>query len=293
MADISDVENCMIGLIAESLQLGKSYLPGSLVQSTTLAARCRVYRGWPIADALRIDIAAGIVNVSVFPVPGSTRRTTRYTPKWIPKTSVSPTLTATLSGNVVTFGGSVSANQVAGVLLGQGISGSAYAYRLTPTDTPATIASAFAAMIPQSTATGPVLTLPPATAFQAIVVADQTMWMETRRQEQNLWVIAWCPNPAVRDSVASAIDTGFANLVDPYGVLTDQFPLPDGSSARLLYVSNHTDDNAQKAGIWRRDLRYVVSYPTTAVQTFTPVLFPGGPLSTNGASGVFGVMEPS
>src|SRR5947209_9799100 len=117
-------------------------------------------------------------------------------------------------------------------------------------------------MIPQSTVTGPVLTVPSQTGVQAVVEADTEMWIETRRQEQNVWVIGWSPTPAARDAVMAAVDEGFANMLDPHGHLTDQFPLPDGPSARLLYMSNHTDDQHQRAGIWRRDLRYVVCYPT-------------------------------
>jgi hypothetical protein len=279
MADISDVENAMVGIIADSLGLGTAYIPGSTVLSPAAQCRCSVFRGWPLPADITTKIQAGVSTVSVFPVPGSSRRTTRYAPKWNPGPSITPTLTVAVSGRTITFGGLSSANQVAGIQFGGSVTCAAYAYRPTTNDTPSTIAAAFAALIPASSSNGASLTLPTDVGISATVASDQTVWIETRRQEQNVWVITWCPTPSARDVVTSLVDGGFANLLDGFGRFTDQFPLPDGSSGRLLYISSHTDDQAQRAGIWRRDLRYVVSYPTTLVQTFPTVVFPGGSLS--------------
>lgn len=275
MADISDVEGVMVSLIAGFLGLGSSYLPGSAVPCASAQGPCRVYRGWPTATALDKDIASGISNISVFPVAGASRRTTRYVPEWHTQAAVTPTLTATLSGDEIIFAGTAASNQVVGVSFGVGNDLATYAYRVLAADTPASISSAFAGLIPNAiaTATGPVLTIPSQENLEVIVVADQPMWMETRRQEQHVWVIGWCASPAIRDTLMSAVDQGFAGMTTPTGALTDQFPLPDGSSARLLYMSTHTDDMPQKAAIWRRDLRYVVCYPSTIVQPFTPMVF--------------------
>lgn len=274
MADISDVEMTMVSVIADALQLGESYLPGSAVTSTPVGCQVRVYRGWPIAASLATDIAAGIANVTVFPVAGASRRTTKYFPQWAAQEAVAATIAATVSGATVIFSVSgVVVNQVIGIRFGAGSTPQTYTYRPTITDTAYTISAAFGGMIPLSTVTGPVLTIPTSTVIETIVAPDQSMWLETRRQEQHIWVIGWCPSPAVRDIVMKTADEGFANLLDPYGNPTDQFPLPDGSYARLLYMSNHTDDQAQRSGIWRRDLRYLASYPTTLIQTFPTLVF--------------------
>lgn len=280
MADISDVENTLVGLVASFLQIGPPYLPGSAVSSPVVQAQCRIYRGWPLASALDKDLAAGIANVSVFPVAGAGRRATRYVPEWHAQPAVPPTLTAEISGSNITIGGTSGTNQVVGVRFGFSPNPDTYTYRPASSDSPLTIASALGGMIPNSTVTGPVLTVPSADNVEAVVAVDQSMWMETRRQEQHVWVIGWCPTPQIRDVLMSAVDEGFGNMTNASGNLTDQFPLPDGSSARLLYMNSHTDDQPQKANLWRRDLRYVVNYPTTITQQFPTMVF--GRLVLNG-----------
>lgn len=274
MADISDVETAMVGLISGFLQLGSNYLPGSIVASPNTAMNCKVARGWaPLTSDLDRDLANGVTNITVFPVAGATRRATRYVPEWRPAAPVTPTLVANLTGSRVIFSGTSGINQVVGIRFGAGIVRPAYTYRPVVTDTPLSIAAALAQMIPLATASGPILNVPSHDNIEVAVVSDLPMWLETRRQEQHVWVIGWCPSPAARDTVMSAVDAGFAGMVTDQGALTDQFPLKDGSSARLLYMSNHTDDQPQKAGLWRRDLRYLVCYPSTITQFFPESIF--------------------
>lgn len=273
MADVSDVENQMVSLIAGFLGLGGSYLQGAVAASSVVGMQCRVYRGWPLSKTLSDDLAAKVANVTVFPVPGAGRRTTRYVPQWNVQEQPTPTLTVQVQGASLTFGGTASTNIIIGVRFGSGSSPATYTYRPAQSDTPLTVAAALGAMIPQSTVAGSVLTLPTAADVETVIAADQTAWKETRRQEQHIWVIGWCPDAISRDKVMGVVDAGFANMVDAAGNLTDQFPLPDGSSARLLYMSNHTDDQAQRAGNWRRDLQYIACYPTTLIETFPTMIF--------------------
>jgi hypothetical protein len=274
MADISDVEMAMVSEAAGFLSLGKHYLAGSAVMSPTAEQRCRVYRGWPVSAALDRDMVDGITSVTVFPVAGATRRTTKYLPQWHEGPTVTPTLTATVSGATVTLGGRPDVGQVVGVRIGPFINPAAYAYRLGRGETLPSVAASLAALIPGATAARNVITLPVSTGVVARVGADQPAWQETRRQAQNVWVITWAPNPAARDAVASIVDAGFANMTDAFGNLTYFMPLPDGSSADLRYFSSHTIDQTQKANLWRRDLRYVVEYPTTLLEQQPTLLFP-------------------
>lgn len=271
MADIADVETALAGLCAQALGLGAGYQTQVVATSPVAGVACKVLRGWPTSAQLNADLKAGVSTISVFPLPGMARLTTRYPAEWQSTGTVAPTLTALASGSAVTFGGAGGAGQVAGVAVGTGAAPIAYAYRLAASDTPSTVAAGFAALIPGASASGAVLTCPgPA---QALVVADQPALMEVRRQVQGVAVTCWCPTPDARDAVGRAVDGGLAGLMDGNGNPTEFFALADGTAGRLRYVGSVTDDAPAQANLWRRDLRYSVEYPTTLAQAQPEMLF--------------------
>jgi hypothetical protein len=282
MADLSDVEAVLVRETARSLGLGQSYREGSAVLSQKTGVMCRVYRGWPIAAALDQDIAEGTMSVTVFPVGGATRRTTKFVPQWHAAPPVTPRLEATASQDTVTFTGYADLGQVAGIKVSiSGVPPSAYAYRIKAGDSPLTVASALAVMIPGAAVASNVVTVSGAT-LDAHVVADRTEWLETRRQLQHFWVMGWAPTPAARDKVMSVVDAGFAGLTNEAGALTTFIQLPDSSFGDLRYYSVATFDKAQQASAWRRDLRYTVEYSTTLVETHPEVLFVGMDVNEDG-----------
>src|SRR4051794_12407211 len=105
MADISDVEEAMVAIVASSLGLGQTYLDGAIGVSSIAGTPCRIYRGWPTAGALNSDLSAGISNISVFPPPGATRNMTRHFRQWYSGPTVVPALTASVLGTTITFDG--------------------------------------------------------------------------------------------------------------------------------------------------------------------------------------------
>lgn len=257
MADQSDVETELVTLASASLYPNGTDLP------SVPGPVCRIYRGWPKASALNADLAAGRINVTVFPASQALRNTTRYPDRWT-TTPVAPSLTATVSGIGVTFGGTASPGQVAGVR----VDGRGYAYRTGTADTPASVAANIAAL---GRADG-IVTLDQASlTFQgagnvvARVVADRGGIMEVRRQTQSFRVICWCPNPLLRDATATAIDTSLAQM--------RFINLPDGTAARLLFTGSTVFDQSQDAILYRRDLTYLVEYATTVSEAQPSMLF--------------------
>jgi hypothetical protein len=268
MADESDVENTLVSLAAAAL-----YPSGAGTQSVP-GPDCRIYRGWPNASALNADLAAGRINVTVFPIHGVSahaRTTTRYTPIWAVQ-SVQPTLTATVLGASVTFGGSADLGQLAGVL----VSGQGYSYRTQVGDNTALVAANLAERIRPDMIvqlSGSTVTIPNVGTLLARVVADATAQQEIRRQELNFRVTCWCPTPATRDVAATAIDISLAQV--PF------VPLPDGSSARVTYYGTAVLDQSENALLYRRDLLYRVEYPTMLTASQPAMLF--GDLLLNAA----------
>src|SRR5690242_4735388 len=110
MADQSDVEDALVELVSAALY------PNGTSAGSVPGPDCRVYRGWPNSAALDADLAAGRVNVTVFPGSGTGRTTTRYPQQWAGPPAT-PSLTAMVSGTSVTFSGKADVGQIAGILI--------------------------------------------------------------------------------------------------------------------------------------------------------------------------------
>lgn len=264
MADQSDVEQALADLIAGALYPSGAdapSLPGPL---------CRVYRGWPSPAALDADLAAGHVNVTVFPAGGGFRNTTRYPVAWSDAAQQPPALTAVVAGDGVTFGGSAGPGQIAGLI----VDDRTYSYPTADGDTPELVAAQLAAQARAArivTLAGPTISVPGASRLSARVVAGASASSEIRRQAQDFRVSCWCPAPDVRDAVAVVVDLALAS--------TQFLGMPDGSWARLTSAGGSVIDRAEDAQLFRRDLVCTVEYATTLIQPQPAMLFGDGVLN--------------
>lgn len=265
MADQSDVENVLVSLVAGALYpngTGAASIPGP---------DCRVYRGWPLSVALDADLAAGRINVTVFPQGEPGRNTTRYAEQWF-GSAPAPTLTAVVTTNSVCFGGSAASGQVAGI----GVDNHSYVYRVQSGDTPALVAANLAALARADwivQLSGTTLTVAGASNLLARVVTDVPVLQEIKRQEQDFRITCWCPTPETRDTTAIAIDQSLA--------AQHFIGMPDGTQARLLYRGTAVFDQSEDALLYRRDLLYTAEYPTTINAVQPAMLF--GDLVLNAA----------
>src|SRR5208282_1537646 len=212
---------------------------------------------------LDADLTAGRINVTVFPAPGHARTTTRYTQVRSGRPTP-PTLTVSVSGTSVTFGGTAALGQVAGIL----VDGQSYAYRTQAGDTPALVAANLATLARANAIvqlSGSTLTIPGVGNLIARVVADGSAQQEIRRQEQTFRVTCWCPTPTSRDATAVAIDLALAQSIF--------ITLADGSMGKLTYAGTTVFDQSQDALLYRRDLLYQVEYPTIISTSQPAMLF--------------------
>lgn len=252
MADQSDVETALVGLVSAALYpAGLSGTPPLSV----LGVAARVYRGWPNGDALDSDLRAGYFNVSVFGRPGMERDTTRFAPADVVVTPPVVTVTAVVLGRSITFGGVVSIPQNIAVSAG----GQVFAYAVRPGDTLTSIAAALAGLINAATpasSAGAVLTLSQAADIGVAIGGVAGTLRELKRQQKQFQIVFWCPNTLLRDQACALVDAALAAV--------DFISLPDGSLGRMLYQSTTQDDAPQKELLFRRDLFYSVEYATTA-----------------------------
>jgi phage tail sheath gpL-like len=153
MADLTDVENALVALIAQAVYPNGTALP------SVAAIPVKVYAGWPAAAQLDADLRAGIANVSVFPTD-SEQNTTRYPKTWQTVAVNAPTLTLAVNAQSVTVGGAVSTPCNLALL----VSGKNYVYAVQATDTLTSIATALASLLavdfPATTSVGAAINLP-------------------------------------------------------------------------------------------------------------------------------------
>jgi hypothetical protein len=268
MADQSDVENALVGIIANALY------PNGTAAPSAVGNLCRVYRGVPSAPALDADLAAGNVNISVL-ADDAQRNVTRYPRIWQSVTPVPASLTCVVTGIAASFSGHCAVGQLAGVA----VNGAIFPYAIQANDSPATVASNLAALLRQAgwlvDYAGTSLTVPEAEMFTARVVQGAGALQEIKRQEQEFSITFWCPDPPSRDASGALVDQALA---------TPQFiALADGSAARLTYAASEVQDGNADAVLYKRIIRYRAEYPTTLAQTTPAMLFGSAGFTANTA----------
>lgn len=260
MADISDVANSLVSAMT-------GYLYPSGVSGPTspsmLGMVVSVYAGWPVPDSLDVDLPAGKVHVSVFPLGNSRSLPLTLRPQ-IDLSQTTPTETATVSGLTVTIGGTATAGDVVSILA----NGIPYPYVVQYGDTPTTIAAALQALIvvgvPGTTVSGYVITFPTGTLYlTARIGGSGTVMQELERQEARFQIDIWAGRYDYRDQVANACKQILS--------LNSRYLLADQSTAVTRYESEQQIDSFSKQQLFRRTLTYAADYVTTITQTL-PVI---------------------
>lgn len=250
MADLSDVSNALVTLVT-----GVVY-PNGIGQPSITANPVVVYSGWPNMTQLKTDLQANKAHVSIFPITSHQRHVNTAFSDWTVATPPANTLALSVTAQTVMVNGTVSTPQNV-VLL---VDGRAYAYAVQASDTPASIATALAALVAvdrPATAAGSSITIPNATYISPRVGGIGTVQRETRRQERTFLISTWANGAAPRDLIAGKVDAVLSGIV--------RLTLPDQSAA-LRYKRGHQHDDPAN-GIYRRDLRYAVEYATIVTDT--------------------------
>ncbi len=255
MADISDVENALVNIAAMALYPNGNPQPGQVRAPSVTTDSVRIFAGWPKSAQLDADLKAGIVNVSVFPPKGAEKNTTRFPKDWQESIAPVTTVTADVTGNMITIGGTLGGVQYVTVAIG---ARKVYSYEITSNDDMDSVASNIAALINvdfPATSAGPTITIDTSATVKARVGSTGTSWMELRRQERLFMVSIWAATVEARVRVSRVVDIAFAEI--------ERLTLPDNSSARIIYHGTTENDDAQRVTLYRRDLNFTVEYATS------------------------------
>lgn len=264
MADISDVMVAIRNVVAAALY--PNGVPAGAMPPSIAGGPVRVFWGWP-NSSLDADLLKGITQVSVYP-RGTVRNLGPYLTGWEQQPITPASMTAEAEDTTVTFAGtSAVPGMIAAILMG---TVDAYTYAIQPGDTPATVASALAALAstqwPGAVADGATLTIPGAPAVEGRVVASGSERREVRRVVQGVVIAIWAPTAALRDAVAKVIDDAFLD--------NRWLALPDGTKAHVTYDGTGFDEEARQAPLHRRDLSLSVEFSTTRTRTAPGIAVP-------------------
>lgn len=248
MADVSDVMNALVALSAQAIY------PNGTGQSSVSSSDVIVYAGWCNPQRLDADLLLGKAHISVYPRPEETLKD-YYNPEWVDLSKETATLLLTVGTNTVTLSGTVTTGHNVALLVNDVES----VYTCQSGDTLASIATALA-VLTGGTSVGAVLTLNNPWSIVARVGVHGYSIRELRRQSRLFQIVIWSPTPALRDTLAKALDA--------YLTQRKNITLADGSIGLMKYKNSPMTDDLQKATIFRRDLMYTVEYPTTeTIQT--------------------------
>lgn len=256
MADISDVEDALVDMASGMLY------PNGILQPPVVSGidTIKVYAGWAIPPVLEADIKNNISHVTIFPSnPG--RNTTRFPQDWHEKNITPATITLTVAGDTVTVGGTVTTPQSCMIIVNK----IGYAYQILSSDTLDTIATALAALIPNSVSSGSLITISGAFSIVARVTQHGVGIKEIKRQEVMINIIVWSNSRENRTAIGSVIEIGFGKL--------SRFLLPtDNFWAPIVYSGLKEHDELQKTfAVYRRDLMFKIEYPSTIQENYPTI----------------------
>lgn len=252
-------------LTAISQVVWNSIYPGGPNTTPANGYATKVYPGWPVPDDIDADMAATppVVNISVFN-EDLEKNTTRYPREVKDNVRGTPRISAVVTSETVTLGGTIQANDYVSLILFN----VAVSYKVLGTDTLTTVAASLTALAVAAgltaTSSGFTITLPDAAVSDIIfrIGAPGTTLIETRRQQKRVMITVWAPTQAVRDTTAAIADAALA-LIAPPMTAADFLSFPDGSSGWLLYDKSSNVDRFETKTIQCRDLCYWCEYPTT------------------------------
>lgn len=257
MASISQVIAALQTAVSNALIAG-----GITNQGTVIG-------GWPNMPALtkQMEQVPPQYCVSVYPLD-SEKLTTRFFPHWQYLTGLNVTLTASVSGNAITFGGTAASGFVVNVVVNAGLQGQAVVYQTTSTDTLASIATSVASRLSalsgiSAVASGDTVTVTGASSITCNVGGSATIAQEVRRTERQFQISTWCPDGPTRSAIVNAIDTYCATLY----FLT----LGDGTFGRLKYVRGPWNDEMQRDTLYFAHQIFSVEFATMQTETATQV----------------------
>jgi hypothetical protein len=208
--------------------------------------------------------------VTAYALPGG--QSTPYPPGEYAQVKNTPTLTASVTGNVVTLSGAVAVGVPVHIGLDRGLYDVAYV--VVGGDNLTTIATALKNLVNglavgglSATSGVGTVTLAGAQSISAIVAASATITFEIGRVEQRLQLSIWAPNDTVRGIVEDAL-TQYVGASDNHGI-----HLSDGTTMDCILggPAGWSDQSQGDDSLYVSHVFFMCEYPLTRTVTATQI----------------------
>lgn len=257
MADISDVEDALVGALATA------FYPNGIDAGSVVGFDVFIEGGWPLPTKLEqtLTVKPGTgrapgVRISVFPPPGMSRSVPSAMTVYSEHRDGAPTLSVVEGPEMVTFTGTGSETVRQNVAII--VHGQPYVIAVEASDTATSVATKLAMLlaadVPGASSDGPVLHCPGILDPTARVGVGGTIRGEIGREQQAFGIYVWASSPDHRKHAARVARNALG--------LSPRLALPDGSNANLTYRSTSDADKFEKTGIFRRDIQFWVEFAT-------------------------------
>lgn len=270
MADLSDITAYLASAVTAAVYPNGTSSPSiaPVPVGFTNPADVRIGEGWPVSEALDLDVAGQVMsgtppvpsartngpcpNVSIYPLPGATSTPFQVLDKTYVVTPPSLGLVVSVVGAAITVTGTPKTGEFLTIVADR-----QYVFSAGGSTAAAILASLLTQAqvdYPLSSLSGSVLTVPYNYQLEVRQGGVGTLGKVTHRQCQAVMVTVWAPDHNSRSVLAKAID----------GVLKQSITvtLSDGTEAKIIYSRTTQSDEAQNVTIYRRDLVYEVEYAT-------------------------------
>lgn len=263
MASVYGVQNTLVSIIA-----GIVY-PHGTGQPSISGVDTFIYAGWPQPKRLESDLKAGKCHISVYPLPTEKKLTEPLGRPWRTMQKGAPTINATVSGQKITFSGAVSLPTNINIYADS----EHHVYAVQASDTLTTIATALSVLIPGSSSSGAVLTMPALAVFEVRIGSTDTVGRILKRQEKDFQITIWTGTPALRETVESVVDSGLSSRTS--------LSMSDGSPTVLKYKRSIPGDSTQSYLVYRHDMIFTVDFSSMQTEQATQVVAPTMTVTTN------------
>lgn len=261
MATITQVIETLADIV------GSIVYPNGENQPSIIGTPINIIPGWPIKNTLDDMLLTGVPVISVYS-DNNERNAPKFLPIWFSPDASQSTLNFVSAGDTVIFSGTPAAGESVYVQIGN----ISYNFSVESETTLEDIAEYFAVETGGSS-DGPEFTVPGALQIIVRIATKEVQYLEVKRQNVAIRVIIWANNFETRDQIAQVLEPELGNL--------NKFVLPDNFYANIQHGKNVLLDRYEMKEIYRQDLVYLVSYPSTLTKDAYAITKVETPIQTN------------